>query len=149
MPTQEEIIQTLCQLDTGALEIVINEALRQRSNAPGASSPAMPGPEEGPEPFARWLAHRHLSTDPAIQWVVYLPTGAPNDEVRLLEINRFLQLDDDDVIEPVDFTPDDDLTFKVFVADVASDQWERIQQGQGPSMPPGWQLEGYRVYSRG
>jgi hypothetical protein len=144
MPTREEIIQALCQLDAGAFEDVINTALLKRGDTADAGGRVMPDPQEGPESFARWLAHRHLSTDPAIQRVVYLPTGAPNDEIRFLEINRFLQPPDDDVIEPVDFSG---LPFKVFVADVTSDQWERIQQDPC-TLPPGWQLYDNRIYSR-
>ncbi len=149
MPTREEIIQALSQLDAGTFEDVINTALLKRGETADASSRIRPDPQEGPEPFARWLAQRHLSTDPAIQRIVYLPTGAPNDEIRFLEINRFLQPPDDDVIEPVDFSPDDDgLSFKVFVADITSDQWERIQQDPS-TLPPGWQLVDNRIYSRG
>jgi len=149
MPTREEIIQALCQLDVGDFEDVINTALLQRGDTADAAGRVRPDPQEGPEPFARWLVQRHLSTDPSIQRVVYLPTGAPNDEIRFLEINRFLQPFDDDVIEPLDFSPDsDDLPFRVFVADITSDQWERIQQNPC-TLPPGWQLYDNRIYSRG
>ena len=70
-----------------------------------------------------------METDAAIERVVYLPTGAPNNEIRLLEVNRFLRPPDNDVIEPLDFTPDiAEVPFRVFVADVTRDQWERIQR---------------------
>jgi len=150
MPTREEIIQALCQLEAGAFEDVINTALLQRGDTAGAGGRVMPDPQEGPEVFARWLAHRHLSTDPGIQRVVYLPTGAPNNEIRLLEVNRFLHPSDNDVIEPLDFTPDVvDLPFRVFAADVTRDQWERIQREPDLLSHVGWQLEDNQVYARG
>ena len=91
-----------------------------------------------------------MSSDPAIERVVYLPTGAPRDEIRLLEVNRFLNPPDNDLIEPLDFTPEiDGIPFKVFVADVTTDQWERIQRESGTTLPVGWKLEGNQIYPRG
>ena len=38
--------------------------------------------------FAKWLAREHLGFDKRLTLVVYLPGGAPEDEVRLLEVWR-------------------------------------------------------------
>ena len=86
MPNPEELIQALAELDPATLENVINTAYNRRRDP---VRPARPDPVEGPGPFARWLAQRHMETDAAIERVVYLPTGAPNNEIRLLEVNRF------------------------------------------------------------
>ena len=51
--------------------------------------------------------------------------------------------------EPLDFTPDTDLPFKVFVADVTTDQWERIQRAPETILPAGWKLEGNQIMTRG
>jgi hypothetical protein len=150
MQTPEEIIQALGQLDPATFETVITNAYRQRQDPIGSAAQERPGPGTEPEQFAQWLAKRHLSSDAAIERVVYLPTGAPNNEIRMLEVNRFLRPPDDDVIEPLDFSPDiDDLPFKVFVADVTSDQWERIKRQPDTTLPPDWKLEDHRIYSRG
>lgn len=150
MPNPEELIQALAELDPATLENVINTAYNRRRDPAEATRRARPNPEDGAGPFARWLAQRHMETDAAIERVVYLPTGAPNNEVRLLEVNRFLYPPDNDVIEPLDFSPDDaDLPFRVFVADVTQDQWERIQREPHLLGHLGWQMEGNQVYTRG
>ena len=147
MPNPEELIQALAELDPATLENVINTAYNRRRDP---VRPARPDPEEGPGPFARWLAQRHMETDAAIERVVYLPTGAPNNEIRLLEVNRFLRPPDNDVIEPLDFTPDiAEVPFRVFVADVTGDQWERIQRDPKLLAHLGWQTEGNQIYTRG
>ena len=128
MPNPEELIQGLAELDPATLENVINTAYNRRRD-PARHPPARPKPVEGAGPVRRWLAQRHMETDAAIERVVYLPTGAPANEIRLLEVNRFLRPPDNDVIEPLDFSPDvADLPFRVFVADITQDQWERIQR---------------------
>ena len=148
MLTRDEIIQALGQLDPASFEDVLNAAYQNRSGTTSKEVPARPGPQAGPEEFARWLAQRHLTSDAAIEKVVYLPEGAPKNEIRLLEINRFLSPSDDDPIEPLDFTPDNSLPFKVFVADITRDQWERIREGAGPDLPEGWDRSCFTTYSR-
>jgi len=149
MPDRDELIQTLAQLDAATLEDVITSAYRQRQVAEGDASPAPPGPHAKPQQFAHWLAKRHLSSDGAIERVVYLPTDSPGDEIRLLEVNRFLNPPDPDAVEPLDFTPDIDLPFRVFVADVTTDQWERIKQAPESILPAGWKMEGNQIITRG
>lgn len=147
MSNREELIRTLAQLDPATLEDVITSAYRQRHDAEKATSESPPDPST-PQQFAHWLAKRHLSSDGAIERVVYLPKDSGN-EIRLLEVNRLLNPPDPDVVEPLDFTPDADLPFKVFVADVTTDQWERIKQAPEAMLPAGWRLEGNQVITRG
>jgi hypothetical protein len=150
MPNPEELIQALAELDPATLENVINTAFERRRDPAETTRRTRPNPKEGPGQFARWLAQRHMETDAAIEWVVYLPTGAPNNEIRLLEVNRFLHPPDNDVIEPLDFTPDiEDVPFRVFVADVTRDQWERIQRDPDLLSQVGWQLKDNQIYARG
>ena len=85
MPNPEELIQALAELDPATLENVINTAYNRRRDPAETTRRARPNPEDGADPFARWLAQRHMETDAAIERVVYLPTGAPNNEIRLLE----------------------------------------------------------------
>jgi hypothetical protein len=51
----------------------------------------------------------------------------------------FLNPPEDDALEPLDFTPEiAGLPFRVYVADVTTDQWERIQREPGTILPAGW-----------
>ena len=147
MPNRDELIQTLAQLDPATLEDVITSAYRQRDKDGGVASESPPDPQATPQQFAHWLAKRHLSSDGAIERVIYLPAGSLSNEIRLLEVNRFLNPPDPDVVEPLDFSPDD-LPFKVFVADVTTDQWERIKQSP-ELLPAGWDLKDNQIITRG
>jgi len=149
MPNREELIQALAQLDPTTLEEVVNTAYRRHNDPAEAAVQARPDPHATPEQFAQWLAQRHLSSDAAIERVVYLPAGSPGDEIRLLEVNRFLNTPATDAIEPLDFTPEMDLPYRVFVADIKSDQWERVQREPGAVLPQGWRLDGNRIIDRG
>ena len=149
MPNREILIQALAQLDPTAFEDVITSAYRQRQDSEGVASQPPADSQATPRQFAHWLAKRHLSSDAAIERGVFLPKGSPDDEIRLLEVNRFLNCPDPDVVEPLDFTPDTDPPFKVFVADVTTDQWERIKQAPEAILPPGWKLEGNQIITRG
>jgi hypothetical protein len=149
MTNREELIHALAQLDPVTFEDVITSAYQQRHDPDNLGSEAGPGTQATAEQFARWLAKRHLSSDAAIERIVYLPTGAADDEIRLLEVNRFLNAPEPDMIEPLDFTPDTDAPFKVFVADVTTDQWERIQRLPDNVLPDGWKLPGHQIIVRG
>ena len=147
MPNPEELIQALRRTRPG------HAGERDQH---GVQPPSRPGPAGKARPrggagsVRAWLAQRHMETDAAIERVVYLPTGAPNNEIRLLEVNRFLRPPDNDVIEPLDFTPDiAEVPFRVFVADVTRDQWERIQRDPKLLAHLGWQTEGNQIYTRG
>ena len=146
MTNHEDLIATLASLDLITLESVVSSAYQQREPTGLAGSP---NPTATPEQFARWLADRHLSSDPAIEKVVYLPKGSPTDEIRLLEVNRLLNPPEPDSVEPLDFSPDSGPAFKVLVADVTGDQWERIQRMPKTLLPDGWILEGNLTLGRG
>jgi hypothetical protein len=148
MADREKLIAALAQLDPAAFEDVVNSAFRQRQDSEGAVSEAAPDPKATPQEFAHWLARRHLSSDAAIEQVIYLPTGSPRDEIRLLEVNRFLSPPDPDVVEPLDFSLDIDPPFKVFVADITSDQWERIKQSPESLLPKKWVLKDNQIIGR-
>jgi hypothetical protein len=148
MPNREELIRALTQLDPATLEEVVTTAYRQRYDTL-PDDQVRPDRHDTPEQFARWLAQRHLSTDAALERVIYLPTGAPENEIRLLEVNRFLNQSDTQAIEPLDFTPEMDLPYRVFVADITSDQWEHVQRGGDAALPPGWQFHDNRIIVRG
>ena len=98
--------------------------------------------------FAEWLARQHLKFDSRLTQVVHLPLGAPDDEVRMLEVNTGLYPEPGNPISPVETTPAvNSLPFRVWVADVTPDEWKQIQTN--PSLlPVGWNLQGNSITRR-
>ncbi len=99
-----------------------------------------------PDPFnrdssARWYAKQHLKTDPAIRSVYYLPTNAPEREIRFIEVNELIADRNDDALEPIDFGVDTgtESEHKVFILDVTPRQWTQIRQ-LSLALPQGWSL---------
>jgi hypothetical protein len=98
--------------------------------------------------IAAWVARRHLIVDTSIREVWYLPRQAPPGEIRLLELNDRLA-GAGPKPEPIDFGLDvEGAKFKLFVADITSEQLDRIQQDSS-YLPPGWSLEGKKIWRRG
>jgi hypothetical protein len=98
--------------------------------------------------FAEWLARQHLRFDSRLTRVVYLPENAPEDEVRLVEVNTGLYVEPGNPIVPVETTPAvTDLPFRVWVADVTPEEWQQIQNNPG-LLPEGWSLEGNMTIRR-
>ncbi|HUT09586.1 MAG TPA: hypothetical protein VMY42_03750 [Thermoguttaceae bacterium] len=102
----------------------------------------MPATQFSRDAMADWYARQHLKTDPGVCSVYYLPTGAPQREIRLIEVNELIADRRDDVLEPIDFGVDTGMktAHKLFVLDVTPSQWDRIQEASLP-LPPGWSLE--------
>jgi len=109
----------------------------------------MPATQFNKDEMARWYAKRHLTTDPGIQTVYYLPAGAPEREIRFLEVNDLLAVREDDPLEPIDFGVDiggvDAHT--LMVLDVTPAQWDRIRDRR-LSLPDGWSLDGAISFPR-
>lgn len=146
MVKPSELVDVLAALDEATFSDVYVEAVRRRDR--DRAGAVQPPPRANGDDFARWLAHRHLESDASVRDVIYLPSGAPASEVRLLEVNRLLNAPAPDVIEPTDYTPDiAGLSFTVFVADITPDQWERIERGT-LALPRGWELGGKVVIGR-
>jgi hypothetical protein len=123
----------------------VDEAIRQRRRR--VEVPAPPAGSSRDD-VAAWVAKRHRLVDSSIREVWYLPRGAPSDEIRLLEVNeRFVG--PESKAEAIDFGLDiEGARFRLFVADVTSEQLDQIKQD--PSrLPPGWTLDGKVVWRRG
>lgn len=107
----------------------------------------MPAVQFNRDAMARWYAKQHLQTDPGIRAVYYLPTNAPEREIRFVEINELLADRKDDSLEPIDFGVDTGLEseHKLFVLDVTPSQWERITQSL-LALPQGWSLDKAKVF---
>jgi len=100
--------------------------------------------------MAGWYARQHLKTDPGIRSVYYLPTNAPDREIRFIEINELVSEQDDDTLEPIDFGIDTDMDsqHRLFVLDVTPSQWDRIEK-RLLALPHDWSLEGAVPYCQG
>jgi hypothetical protein len=102
----------------------------------------MPATQFDRDSIARWYAQQHRNTDPAIRSVYFLPTNAPDREIRFVEVNELIAERNDDTLEPVDFGVDTgtDSEHKLLVLDVTPGQWERIKQSS-LALPAGWSLD--------
>ena len=98
--------------------------------------------------MATFYAKRHQETDPAISEVYYLPTGAPANEIRFVEVNG--SITGTAGPEPIDFGVDAGTNneHKLIVLDVTPEQWAEIREGILP-LPPGWTLKGSQNISEG
>jgi hypothetical protein len=145
VPELDQLVSQLARLDDAAFVTVLEHARRERT-ARRAPPPERPRAFDR-DAFARWYAVRHLSTEPALREVVYLPAGAPANEIRLVEVNALAT--DAGPVEPLDFGADADLpgAHRVLVADVSPEQWDRLARGE-LALPPGWALAGARAFDR-
>ncbi len=99
--------------------------------------------------MARWYADRHLQTDRGIVAVYYLPAGAPEREIRFLEVNELMAVRDNDPLEPIDFgvAIGGADAHTLLVLDVTPAQWEKIGRNE-LRLPEGWSLEGAIRFAR-
>jgi hypothetical protein len=97
--------------------------------------------------MARWYANQHIKTDPGVREIYYLSKGAPDREIRLVEVNDLIPEIDEDPLEPVDFGVDtgSETEHKLFVLDVTPGQWEAVRE-KDLKLPEGWTLEEATVF---
>lgn len=102
-----------------------------------------------PLSWADSYAKRHQETDPGICGVYYLPDGALEREIRLVEVNEVAAIRDAAPLEPIVFgvDQDGDDAHTVKIIDVSPDQWEKIKQGK-LDLPYGWHLDNMKQYDR-
>lgn len=104
------------------------------------------GPGMSRDSFAEWVARHHFAIDKGISRILYLPTDAPEKELRLVEVNELASLPENGTVQAFDFMPDiEGVDYTLLVADVTPRQFEAIMQGK-PILPHGWRLEGYRLF---
>ena len=99
--------------------------------------------------IAQSYAARHLKTDPGIREVYYLPTKAPEKEIRLLEVNELIASRENDPLEPIDFGVDVSGSglYSLMVLDVTPAQWEKINRNE-LHLPKSWTVKGAIQFSR-
>jgi hypothetical protein len=109
-----------------------------------------PPVEAGREPLVDWIARGHLIADRSIREIWFLPKGAPPDEIRLIEVNDRLTGPDpgQGPIGTMSFGLGlEGNPFRLSVADVTSEELERIKAGL-LTLPPGWALDDHKIYHR-
>src|SRR5437868_1485525 len=99
--------------------------------------------------MARFYAKKHFKTDPGTRSIYFLPAGAPEREIRLVEVNELIVERTTDPLEPIDFGVDIDSpkAHTLMVLDITPSQWEKIRK-QKLSLPNGWSLDGAIHFSR-
>ncbi|SIO43228.1 hypothetical protein SAMN05444166_4674 [Singulisphaera sp. GP187] len=150
MPDVEELLKQLRELPQRQYSDLIRKVDGERREAVEREERARP-PASGMSQleFAQWIGRRHFAVDKGISRILYLPNGAPAQEVRLLEVNDLAHIPENAPIEAIDFMPDiEGVPYQLFVADVTPGQFEAIRAGQLP-LPPGWMLEGFQAISPG
>lgn len=90
------------------------------------------------------LVRSHFEIEEAIDQIVWLRNG-DEQEIHLIEVNRNTLPTGS--VEVFYFAPSPDVPFPVRVADVTSQEWEQVQNGQIP-LPGGWTLERASIFQR-
>jgi hypothetical protein len=128
----------------GQLDLLDDASRRRRERVQAPDAPA----DTSRDRVAAWVAKKHLLVDSSIREVWYLPRGAPTEEIRLLELNDRLA-GNESKAEAIDFGLDiEGAHFRLFVADVTSEQLDQIKHDSS-RLPPGWFLDEKTVWRRG
>ena len=147
MQNHNDLVPTLANLPRREYAELIKQVDDQRRQAAERESREhRPRNGMSKEEFAAWIARQHFAIDKGLTQILYLPAGAPAEEVRLLEVNSLASLPENGPVEAVDFMPDiEGVLYSLFVADVTPRQFEAIMNHQHP-LPRGWQLDGYQAF---
>ena len=125
------------------LDKLDEESRRLRERTPWPEEPNSANRDD----VAAWVAKQHFITDTSISEIWYLPQGAPADEIRLLELSERLP-GNEPKVEPIDFGLNvSGARFRLFVADVSSDQLEKLKKDPA-RLPDGWRVDGNLVWRR-
>jgi hypothetical protein len=127
------------------LDAIDEVARRRRNRTDVPDEPAGPGRDQ----VAEWVARQHLIVDPSVREIWYLPAGASDDVIRLLEVNDHLGGPDGRAQAFQSHTEGPGgIPLRLLVADNSTDQLEEIQQDPLGLLPAGWSLEGHRAWRR-
>jgi hypothetical protein len=122
----------------------LDRSFRERRRRP--QLPDMPASADR-DGVAEWVAKQHRIVDSSIREVWYLPGGAPADEIRLLEVSDRIARNGDNAVA-IDFGLDvGGANFRLFVADVTSEQLDQLQLDPA-RLPQGWRMDGGKVWRR-
>lgn len=143
MPNIEDLVPTLIALPGDQYAELIRRVDEQRRrSAECKTAPAVPQCGMSQVDFAHWIAHQHYAIDQRISRIFYLPTDAPEKEIRLLEVNTLVRLAENETAGTIDFMPDiKGLDYTLLVADATPSQYDAIIRGE-LALPSGWCLQG-------
>ena len=152
MTQPEEVREFLVNLPVeqyGEIVADVETIRRQRVNAELEAEPKPVASDR--DGVARWLAKRHLATDPSLVEVIYLREDSPHDELHFVEVNRLLLLPipAGERLAALDFGVDvDGFSYSLFVVDVTPEQLDLVKEGS-LLLPSGWSLKGHLCFRRG
>lgn len=91
--------------------------------------------------MSKHYAIRHMKTDPGIRAIYYLPTGAHDREIRLVEVNDDIVPRETERFEAIDFGVDikSDNSHRLLIVDMTPSQWEKVEANE-LQLPEGWSL---------
>lgn len=97
--------------------------------------------------MAKWYASQHLKTDPGVVEVIYLPHGAPDQEIRFVEINDMMLERTHELLEPITFGVDrgSESEHRLSMIDVTQDQWKKVLDSR-IALPQNWSLQDARHF---
>ena len=145
-PVPEEYAKTMTQDEWFDFLEETDSAAKIRKKK--MSEPNNPTQGSNRDQIAEWVADRHMGADGGIHHVWFLPSGSPEDEIRLLEVSeRFTG--EAAKIEPIDFGLDvDGAKYKLLVADVSEEQLGKIKADPVKSLPKDWKIDGALIWGR-
>ena len=146
MSDAQQLAMQASQLDPGEYQVFLDQLAEKRKNQ--FRSQLAENPEDkSRDSVAKWIAFQHLATDPGITDVWYLPHNAPEEEIRLIEVNHLLRGVEDEETTPIDFGLDiEGINFKLLVLDVKPGQFENLKRRTLPA-PDNWSFENAQHYS--
>jgi hypothetical protein len=150
MTRLEQLTEQLKALPRGQyVELIRQVDAERRKMAELTESNHPPGRGMSRDSFVRWIVAHHFAIDKGITKILYLPDGAPENEVRLLEVNELATIPENGTVEAFDFMPDiEGLDYALFVADATPKQFDAILQGKS-LLPKGWRLNGHQAFESG
>jgi hypothetical protein len=145
MPNVEELLPLLTSMPRREYADLIRRVDTQRRQAAEREAQKYrPRNEMSKDEFVDWIAAQHFAIDKGLSRILYFPSGAPAEEVRLLEVNVLARLPENAPVEALDFLLDiEGVDFTLFVADVTPRQFDAVMKGE-LALPKGWQMDGYR-----
>src|SRR5437879_2674900 len=100
MPNIDDLIPTLAKLPRHEYSELIRRVDEQRRRAAEHEAKKhCPQDAISKDDLVTWIAHQHFTIDKGITRIFYLPTGAPPEEVRLLEVNALASLPENGPVE--------------------------------------------------
>ncbi|MEO6812139.1 MAG: hypothetical protein ABI353_23770 [Isosphaeraceae bacterium] len=145
MTDLQGLVKQLAELPRDQYSNLIQQVDAERRHAVEQQERAHPPSQTmSRDEFARWIGRRHFAIDKGIRRILYLPTGAPTGEVRLLEVNVLASIPETAPVEAVDFMPEiEGINYTLFVADVSPHQLDAVMKNQ-LALPPGWDMRDHQ-----